>query len=139
MPQADQPCPQPGRRGQPCTSDVGGASRAAEPPQPFSVEAHATQKNVTVVLMGELDVIVMPALAKHLTQILAGQPEHLIFDMATVTFIDCATARLIVQAGQALPSDGRVLIRYPSAVVRQVLDVTRLASCCDIEESAGEV
>jgi anti-anti-sigma factor len=69
-----------------------------------------------------------------LMPILASKPGHLIFDMAGVTFIDCATARLITRTGQSLPPGGRVLIRRPSAVVRRILDVTGFASCCDIEE-----
>ena len=42
-------------------------------------------------------------LAEKLTQALDKGPERLIFDMAGVPFIDCASARAIVVAGQALP------------------------------------
>ncbi|HEY1915474.1 MAG TPA: STAS domain-containing protein [Streptosporangiaceae bacterium] len=100
-------------------------------------EGPASHDNATVVLGGDLDVIVMPALAEFLTQILASKPRHVIFDMAMVTFIDCATARLIIQTGQSLPPTSHVVIRQPSAVVRRVLGLTRLGSCCDIEEPAG--
>jgi anti-anti-sigma factor len=100
--------------------------------QPFAIEARIIQGTATVVLSGELDVSVMPALAEHLARIMASKPGHLIFDMARVTFIDCATARLIIRAGESLPSGGRALIRHPSAIVRRVLELTGLASRCDI-------
>lgn len=134
MPQTDQSCQQPGQHDQSASSGVGGAPILAGPTQPYAVEASIIQGTATVVLSGELDVIVMPALVEHLMPILASKPGHLIFDMAGVTFIDCATARLITRTGQSLPPGGRVLIRRPSAVVRRILDVTGFASCCDIEE-----
>jgi anti-anti-sigma factor len=105
-----------------------------EPDQPFAVEARIIQGTAIVVLSGESDIVVAPVLAERLTQILASRPRQLIFDMARVTFIDCATARLITLAGQSPALGGRVLIRQPSAVVRRVLDVTRLVGWCDIEE-----
>lgn len=133
MPQTDQPCQQPGQHDQPARSGVGATPASAGPAQPFAVEARITQGTATVVLSGELDVIVMPALTARLTRILASKPGHLIFDMARVTFIDCATARLIIRTGQPPSSSGRVLIRQPSAVVRQVLEVAGLTDGCDIE------
>jgi anti-sigma B factor antagonist len=132
MPQSDQSCQHPGQHDQSATSGVGGAPKLAGPAQPFTIEARIIQGTATLILSGELDVIVMPALAGHLTQILASKPRHLIFDMARVTFIDCATARLITRTGQSLPSSGRVLIQQPSAAVRRVLELTGLASHCDI-------
>lgn len=129
MPHTDQP----GQHDQPARSSVGAGPTLAGSAQPFAVEARIIQGTATVVLSGELDVIVMPVLTLHLTRILASKPGHLIFDMARVTFIDCATARLIIRTGQSLPSSGQVLIRQPSAVVRQVLEVTGLTDCCDIE------
>jgi anti-anti-sigma factor len=107
---------------------------SAGPAQHFAVEVRVIQGTALVVLSGEADVTVTPILAEHLRRTLASKPGHMIFDMARVTFIDCATARLITWTGHFLPPGGRVLIRQPSAVVRRVLDLTGLASCCDVEE-----
>jgi anti-sigma B factor antagonist len=133
MPQTDQSYQQPGQHDHPARPGVGTSSTPAGPAQPFAVEARIIQEAATVILSGELDVIVMPVLAAHLTRVLASKPKHLIFDMAKITFIDCATARLIIGTRQRLPPRSRVLIRQPSAAVRQVLEVTGLADNCDIE------
>lgn len=124
----------PGANGHPAPPGVGVPPMPAGAAQPFAVEMRIIQGTATVILSGELDVTVMPALAGHLTRLLASKPGRLIFDMAGVTFIDCATARLITRTGQSLAHGGRVLIWRPSAVVRQVFDITGLTSRCDIEE-----
>jgi len=90
-------------------------------------------QTVIVLVSGAVDVTALPALGEYLARALGSQPAHLIVDMGGVTFIDCATARLIIRAGQSLPPGGRVLIRRPSAIARQVLDLTGLARHCDIE------
>jgi anti-anti-sigma factor len=134
MPQTEGSGQYPGQRDQPATPGDG-SPMVAGPAQPFAVEARMSQGTATVVLGGELDVIVLPALAEHVTRILASQPSRVVFDMAGVTFADCATARLIVWAGHSLPPGGRVFIRQPSAVVRQILDLTGLAGHCTIVDT----
>jgi anti-anti-sigma factor len=139
MPKPDQPCQYLGQHDQPATASVGGAPKLAAPAQPFAIEARINQGTATVALSGELDVTVMTALAEHLTLILASKPGHLVFDMARVAFIDCATTWLITRTGQYLPPGSRVLIRQPSAAVRRVLGITGLASRCEIDvEPANE-
>ncbi len=60
-----------------------------------------------MVISGELDLLSTPSLAGHLNQILAGGPRHLVFDLARVSFIDCAAARLIAGTEAFLPDDRR--------------------------------
>ena len=89
---------------------------------------------VTVVVSGELDLVTTPALTAHLTQILENEPQRLVFDMTRVGFIDCAAARLIASAGQFLPHNQRPVIRFPSPLVRRVLELTGLDDYCEVEK-----
>jgi anti-anti-sigma factor len=87
----------------------------------------------TVVISGELDLTVMPPLAKQLARVLAGNPQQLVFDMARVGFIDCASARLIAGTGRSLPDGRRPVIRNPSPAARRILELTGLDARCQFE------
>jgi anti-sigma B factor antagonist len=88
---------------------------------------------VTVVLSGELDLVTASFLGQHLARLVDQRPQHLVFDMARVGFIDCAAARLIVGTGRSLPAGRRPVIRSPSAAVRRILMLTGLDAHCEIE------
>ena len=98
------------------------------------IDVHVTAEMVTVVVSGELDLVTTPALTAHLTQILENEPQRLVFDMTRVGFIDCAAARLIASAGQFLPHNQRPVIRFPSPLVRRVLELTGLDDYCEVEK-----
>lgn len=87
---------------------------------------------VTIVLSGELDLLTTRELAEQLTEILAGEPARLAFDMAAVEFVDCAAARMIALAGRSLPG-GLTLICRPTAATRRILDLTGLAAYCEMK------
>lgn len=101
------------------------------PAEQVKIEVHATGAVATVLISGDLDVISTPWLAARLTPVLASRPRRLIFDLAQVSFIDCAAARLIVSTGRSLP--GRPVIRSPGRVARRLLEVTGLDQLCEIE------
>ena len=64
--------------------------------------------------------------------ILAAKPRHLVFDMARVTFADCASARLITHAGR-YPTAGREpLVKDPVPVVRRIFEVAGFADHCEM-------
>jgi anti-anti-sigma factor len=88
---------------------------------------------VTVVLSGELDLTVVPSLASHLEQVLAGRPRRLVFDMTRVGFLDCAAARLIAGTRRSLPGGRRPVLRCPGPEPGRVLELTGLAADFDIE------
>jgi anti-sigma B factor antagonist len=88
---------------------------------------------VTVVISGELDFTSMPSLAEQLAQVLARKPRRLVFDMAQVSFIDCASARLIVGMGRNLPDGRQPVIRRPGPAVRRILELTGLDAHCQVE------
>jgi anti-anti-sigma factor len=107
----------------------GARSRA----QCLSVEPIMTAAVTTVVITGDLDVAVVPALADRLAEILACQPRRLAFDLERVGFLDCAAARVIIAAGCFPPAGQRPLIRLPSPAARRVLEITGLDGYCDVE------
>ena len=94
-------------------------------------------RTVTVVLSGELDLTVVPSLAAHLAQVLAGEPRHLVFDMSRVTFLDCAAARLIASTRHSLPDGHRPVLRRPGPEAGRLLELSGLDAECEIEAPGG--
>ncbi len=88
---------------------------------------------VTVVISGELDPVTASLLRQLLAEVLDKRPQHLVFHMAQVGFIDCAAARLIVSTGRSLPAGRQPVIRFPSAAVRRILKLTGLDAHCEVE------
>ena len=77
-------------------------------------------------LSGRLDTHSYEALAERLAPMLAEQPRALVLDLAHLDYISSAGIRCILQARQALaPSRGHVLVLYPQAQIRKVIDLAR--------------
>ena len=115
----------------------GGNTGDGDPSLRFGVTV--TMGTATVVLHGELDPVTMPLLALRLAQVLADRPQRLVLDMAGVTYIDCASARLIAGAGRHLPAGVRPAVRSPSLVTRRVLALTGLADHVDTHAPGVEL
>lgn len=92
-----------------------------------------TAEAVTVVLSGEFDLTSEAFLAGRLARVRRRRPRRLIFEAAQVTFIDCASARLIVGTDRWLPPGVKPVIAGPSPVVRRVLQASGLAARCELE------
>ena len=106
----------------------------AEPPaKPPALEATATGAAVTVVLRGEFDVTSADLLAIQLERIRARGPGRLVFETAQVTFMDCASARLIAGTSRWLPAGVKPVISRPSPIVRRVLHASGLVALCELE------
>ena len=90
-----------------------------------------------MVISGELDLLSTPSLAEHLDQILAGQPRRLVFDLARVSFIDCAAARLIAGTEALLPGDQRPVVRRAAPEVRRIFELTGLDIRCEMDGETG--
>jgi anti-anti-sigma factor len=101
------------------------------------IEVNMSQDAAAIVVTGELDLTTRPVLAERLALVLVARPRRLVVDMAGTRFVDCGSARLIVTAGQFLPS-GRLTIRRPSPPVRRVLELTGLDADCEIEADPKE-
>ena len=58
-------------------------------------------------------------------------PSRLIFEMAAVGYLDCASARLIAGTGRWLPDGVKPVIVSPSPLARRVLMVSGIGALCD--------
>jgi anti-anti-sigma factor len=98
-----------------------------------TVRAAIAPAVVTLTVSGDLDAATMSVLSQRLAQVAARRPGRLVFDLAQVTFIDCAATRLIASAASILPAGARPVIRHPSPAVRRILDLTDIAAACDLD------
>ena len=101
-----------------------------------TIEVEASRGTTTIVVNGELDLATMPFLAAKLALAAGNRPRRLVFDLSGTHFMDCGSARLITEARQWLPEDGRPVIRRPRPGVRRVLELTGLDAYCEIEPLA---
>ena len=108
------------------------AELAAVLRRPFAVEVRLDRGIATVVLSGTLDLLVVPVLSERLRSVLAAKPRHLVFDMARVTFADCASARLITHAGRYLTAGRKPVLRDCVPAVRKIFEVTGFADHCEM-------
>jgi anti-anti-sigma factor len=105
-----------------------------EPPAELPrVAITRTAEVVTVVLSGEFDVTNESILADCLAHVRRERPRRLVFDAEQVTFIDCASARLITGAEGCLPAGVKPVIARPSLVVRRVLRASGLGARCELQ------
>ena len=105
---------------------------AAPSAQP-GFEAVVTGETVIVVLRGELDVTVEGFLYGRLSRIREMRPSRLVFEMAQVTHLDCASARLIVGTSDWLPVGVKPVVSRPSPIVRRVLQASGIGAFCELE------
>jgi anti-anti-sigma factor len=87
---------------------------------------------VIAILSGDFDVCNAAALADQLAEIAAYRPQRLVFEMAEVSFMDCASARLIVGVRRSLPEGTRPVISNSPLVVGRVLQIIGLDALCDL-------
>jgi anti-anti-sigma factor len=105
---------------------------AAPSAQPV-FEAVVTGETVIVVLRGELDVTSERFLYGRLSQIGEMRPRRLVFEMSQVTYLDCASARLIAGTGDWLPAGVKPVVSRPSPIVRRVLQASGIGAFCELE------
>jgi anti-anti-sigma factor len=104
---------------------------AAPSAQPV-FEAVVTGETVIVVLRGELDVTSERFLYGRLSQIGEMRPRRLVFEMSQVTYLDCASARLIAGTGDWLPAGVKPVVSRPSPIVRRVLLASGIGAFCEL-------
>ncbi len=104
----------------------------------FSVTAVIGADGTAVVtITGDIDISTLPALAQQLRQVESAQPRQLVFDLASVGFIDCAGAQAIVHSSVLPPGGPKPVLRYPAPAVLRLLDVTGLSERCIIDPGAA--
>jgi anti-anti-sigma factor len=105
---------------------------AESPARPPVFEAVVTGNIVTVVLRGEFDVTSSGFLYGRLSRIRELRPVQLVFEMSQVTYLDCASARLIAGSSDWLPARVKPVVSRPSPVVRRVLEVSGIGASCEL-------
>ena len=91
-----------------------------------------TGETVTVVLRGEFDVTTSGLLYARLSRIRELRPVRLVFETAQVTYLDCASARLIAGTDDWLPAGVKPVVSRPSPVVRKVLEASGIGARCEL-------
>jgi anti-anti-sigma regulatory factor len=60
------------------------------------------------------------------------RPQRLVFEMSQVTYLDCASARLIAGTGEWLPADVKPVVSNPSPIVRRVFLASGIGAFCEL-------
>jgi anti-anti-sigma factor len=95
-------------------------------PFSFTVAAEFGDGGTEVIIRGDVDMTATAALEEMLALALGKRPHHLTLDLSAVGFLDCAGARVIANAAQALPP-GRFAVRAPSLPAARTLQLMDLA------------
>jgi anti-sigma B factor antagonist len=86
-----------------------------------------------VALSGELDVASSPALSEELIQLIARGSTDLVIDLGSLDFIDSTGLSAILKVNKSLEGKGQLVLREPTPMVRQVLEITGLTGALRIE------
>jgi anti-anti-sigma factor len=90
----------------------------------LNVDVEVTGDEVTVTLVGELDLSNVDTLKARLEPFLQLRPRLLIFDLSNLRFLDSSGIGLLLSATSQV---GSVRLRQPSEIVRQVVTYTGLS------------
>lgn len=83
------------------------------------VAVTVTEGIATIVLAGDVDVVVADQVRSRVVEALAGAPEIVVFDFGQVTFVDSSGLGIL---GLALTGSADVVLRGASASVRRLVD-----------------
>ena len=97
------------------------------------IRSGLTDGTATLTISGELDLLTAPLLSRALAEVLAREPERLVFELSQLGYADCAAARLIAYSAGSLPSGQRPVLRRPSFAIRRMFQLTGLDRLCDID------
>jgi anti-sigma B factor antagonist len=92
----------------------------------LTVAATRTGQGCTLAISGDLDLTTAETLAPAVTQALGavnGQPAPVLLDLSGLAFLDCAGARALATAVQALPSGNPVTMGPISPAASRLLDL----------------
>lgn len=91
---------------------------------PISAEVVNEGPATVVRLVGELDISSVESVRPVVDSAVAGSPEHLIFDLTRLKFMDSTGIALMLFAASAVK---KVEVRNPTPIIRQVIERTGLA------------
>lgn len=85
-------------------------------------------REVVVVVRGELDLATVPAVRRRLLGALRRRPDRLVLDVSGCAFADCTALTLLLQVQRSATRQGVALVlRRPSPALRRLIDVTGTA------------
>lgn len=99
----------------------------------LTVAVNITDGTAVISFRGDLDITARSAVSEQLAEIMQKKPERLIFDLAGVGIMDCATARAIFSAARLLPDGQRPVICSANPLVRRLLELTDLDAQCTLD------
>lgn len=79
-------------------------------------------------VQGEIDLATVDAFSSHLGNVVRRSPQRLVVDLTEVAFMDASGLRAFVCARKDLPDHCPIVLRSPRRQVRQVFEVTGLAT-----------
>jgi anti-anti-sigma factor len=100
---------------------------------PLEIEVERSDQRTLVALSGELDASTASALYDKLSDLEVERTQHVVLDLAKVTFMDSTGLAVIVTEHKRLQhSEGSLTIFAPPSSVRRLFEITGLNSVLDI-------
>jgi len=97
----------------------------------FQTNVSHVGTETVVALCGELDIASSAGLNEELTDLIDSGATDLVIDLQELDFIDSTGLSAILLANKKL--EGKLVLRQPAALVRQVFEVTGLTGALTIE------
>jgi anti-sigma B factor antagonist len=101
--------------------------------QEFRTDISSLGTETVVSLSGELDVASSQGFTEELIGLIDSGTTELVIDLTRLAFIDSTGLSAILQANRKLDGKGQLVLREPTPLVRQVLEVTGLTGALRIE------
>jgi len=98
------------------------------------VQQELPDGTTVLLLAGDLDLTTVPALTWDLEQALARPPRRLVLDLARVTFVDVAAARVLAGSTRQQSAAGPPVLRWASPEARRILALTGLDALCEFDD-----
>jgi anti-sigma B factor antagonist len=101
--------------------------------QGFETYVSRLGDETVVSLCGELDCSNSTALNEELSGLIDSGATDLVIDLQRLAFIDSTGLSAILQANKKLEGKGKLVLRQPAALVRQIFEVTGLTGALNIQ------
>lgn len=101
----------------------------------FAVTVAFADDQVVVAVRGEVDLVTAPELGAVVDAVIHQGHRSLVLDLAAVSFIDGSGLTVIADgAGRLAATGGELILRSPSAMLTQILEVTGLSGTVRLEQ-----
>jgi anti-sigma B factor antagonist len=103
-------------------------------PAPFDVHVSGSNRAMTARLVGELDLVTVPAFEQRLERMRHEGARQLTLDLADLSFIDSTGLSALVTALKRYRADGGdIVLRSPTRATTKVLEISGLSQVFTIE------